>query len=121
MNFNVIIPAAILAAASFTAQATELLESITAQRPAGREALQMLGALYQQQQDYAAAIMVYRRLVSAAPDAGAAWVGLAIALDGQGRGGALDAYRRALSLGGLPPAAERYARQRRESLEAGNG
>jgi Flp pilus assembly protein TadD len=116
-----LIKARLLAQRGETGPAIELLQAITAQPPASREALQMLGALYQQRQEYAAAIEVYRRLVTTTPSAGSAWVGLAIALDGKGQDGALDAYRRALSLGGLPPAAERYARQRRASLEAGNG
>ena len=116
-----LIKARLLAQRGETGPAIELLQAITAQPPASREALQMLGALHQQRQDYVAAIEVYRQLVTTTPAAGAAWVGLAIALDGKGQDGALDAYRRALSLGGLPPAAERYARQRRASLEAGSG
>ena len=47
--------------------------------------------------------------------------GLAISLDALGDAEALETYRRALQVGGLPGPAATYARQRIAQLEAGDG
>ena len=116
-----LIKARLLAQSGDTDGAVTLLEGRLAEGEGSREALQMLGALRQQQGHYDEAVAVYRRLVERAPTTGPAWVGLAIGLDALGDPGALEAYTRALSLGGLPEAAARYARQRRAELGSGNG
>ena len=79
--------------------------------------LQMLGALYQQDGRYAEAAEQYRVLLALQPRSAAGWVGLAISRDAQGSDDASAAYRRALAIGGLPSAAEAYARQRLAELD----
>jgi len=85
------------------------------------ERLQMLGALYQQRSRYEEALESYRALLALIPESGSVWVGLAISLDGLGDADALDAYKRALQLGGLPAAAGHYARQRIGQMEPNGG
>lgn len=119
-NF-LLIKARLLAESGDLTRAVAVLEDRLTRGEASHEALQMLGALHQQQGHFGDAVAVYRRLVALAPTAGPAWVGLAIGLDALGDPGALEAYVRALSLGGLPEAAAGYARQRRAALESGNG
>ena len=85
------------------------------------ERLQMLGALYQQRSRYEEALESYRALLALIPESGSVWVGLAISLDGLGDADALDAYKRALQLGGLPAAAAHYARERIGQMEPNGG
>jgi Flp pilus assembly protein TadD len=101
--------------------ARELLADHHQSGRATAEMLQMLGALYQQQQRYAAAAETYRELTRLRPDSGPAWAGLAISLDAAGEAGAGSAYRRALRLGGLPRAAADYAGQRLAALGGSDG
>ncbi len=117
----VIIKARLLAQNGDTAAAIRLLERSPV---TGRDAVQlrqMLGAMYQQQGRYEAAVENYRTLLAFTPSAGPAWVGLAISLDALGDAEAPDAYRRALVLGGLPVPAAAYARQRIVELGAPDG
>jgi MSHA biogenesis protein MshN len=93
-------------------QLLELLETGAARE----RVLMMLGAVHQQLQWPGRAEENYRALLKLAPSSGAAWVGLAIALDSQGSSEALGVYRRAMKIGGLPAAAESYARQRIDGL-----
>lgn len=118
-----LIKARLLAQQGDTAAALSVLAAVPRTRANRVEVLQMLGALYQQQHDYDRAVESYRALLAVNPAAGPAWVGLAIGLDGRGddAGEALQAYRRALELGGLPGAAEHYARLRVAELERNNG
>jgi Flp pilus assembly protein TadD len=116
-----LIKSRLLAQTGDSIAAIVLLEQLHARNPASSDALQMLGALYQQQQRYADAVDVYRQLVTQMPSAATAWVGLAIGLDGLGDADALESYRQALRLGGLPEAAARYARQRQVALESDSG
>ena len=117
----VLIKARLLTQAGATDAAVELLKTLPQAGAGSVEVLQTLGALYQHQQRFAEAVLVYRQLVSGRPTLGTAWVGLAICLDSLGDAEALEAYRQALSLGDLPAAAARYAQQRRDALEGGNG
>lgn len=114
-----LIKARLLAQFGEMAAATEILEQSKPSATGRVERLQMLGALYQQQSRYNQAIDSYRQLLELIPSAGTAWVGLAISLDGLGDTAALQAYERALRLGGLPAAADSYARQRVSQLELG--
>jgi len=92
--------------------AIRILESSPPARMGRVERLQMLGALYQKQSGYEQARDSYRALLNLNPSAGPAWVGLALSLDGLGDPAAHEAYTRALRFGGLPAAADEYARQR---------
>lgn len=112
-----LIKARILAQLGQTGPAIGVLESAAAVDSGKVERLQMLGALYQQESRFAEAVDSYRELLKIDQRIGSSWVGLAISLDGQGDPKALQAYKRALSLGGLPQAAESYARQRVARLE----
>lgn len=116
-----LIKARLLAEQGKVAAAVDLLRRLAAGERPSMDSLLLLGALYQQQGRYALAVDVYRRLLVVRPTAGPAWVGLAIGLDGLGKPEALAAYQRALRLGGLPEAAERYARQRTAEMESNNG
>jgi MSHA biogenesis protein MshN len=117
----VLIKARLLAQAGEVDVAVRLLEDASASSDGKVERLQMLGALYQQQLNYQKALDSYQSLLELAPDAGPVWVGLAISLDALGDAGALDAYRRALRLGGLPAAAEQYSLRRTRQLESDGG
>jgi MSHA biogenesis protein MshN len=117
----VLIKARLLAQDGEAGAAVRLLEAANTSSGGRIERLQMLGALYQQQLQYEQALNSYRALLQLTPDAGPVWVGLAISLDALGDDGALGAYRRALQLGGLPAAAERYSWQRVGQLESGGG
>ena len=112
-----LIKARLLAQSGEVAAAVSILESSTPSTVGRVERLQMLGALYQQQTRYEQAVGSYRQLLQLKPSDGTAWVGLAISLDGLGDAAALEAYGRALRFGGLPAAAESYARQRFSELE----
>jgi len=101
--------------------AISFLEGVPVVSKGRVERLQMLGALYQQRSRYEEALESYRALLALIPESGSAWVGLAISLDGLGNEDALDAYKRALQLGGLPAAAGHYARQRIGQMEPNGG
>jgi len=107
-----LIKARILAQSGQDEGAIRILESSPPSRTGRVERLQMLGALYQKQSRYEQARDNYRALLNLQPSAGPAWVGLALSLDGLGDPAAHEAYTRALRFGGLPAAAEEYARQR---------
>jgi len=112
-----LIKARLLAQSGEVAGAIRILESSTPSEMGRVERLQMLGALYQQESRYEQALDSYRRLLELDPSSGTSWVGLAISLDGLGDSAALEAYDRALRFGGLPAAADSYARQRFSQLE----
>ena len=114
----VLIKARLLAQSGELAGALRLLESLPQVHDGRVEAVQMLGALYQQQGRYADAVASYRELLGLKPNYGPAWVGYAISLDGTGDRKALAAYRRALRLDGVPAAAAKYAHRRIAQLEA---
>lgn len=101
--------------------ALQVLDGIRGTRTGRTELLQLRGALYQQLVRYEEAVANYRELLSLTPMAGTAWVGLAISLDGLGDAESIEAYRRALQIGGLPDAAANYARQRLADLGQHNG
>jgi Flp pilus assembly protein TadD len=107
-----LIKARLLARSGQDEAAISILESSPPTRTGRVERLQMLGALYQKQSRYEQARDSYRALLNLNPSAGPSWVGLALSLDGVGDPAANEAYGRALRLGGLPAAAEEYARQR---------
>jgi Flp pilus assembly protein TadD len=117
VKFN-LIKARLLAQRGEAEAATRILESMRSANVGRTERLQMLGALYQQLARFEKAVDSYRSLLNLDAAAGASWVGLAISLDGLGDPTALQAYDRALELGGLPAAAESYARQRLSQLGA---
>ncbi|MCG8426268.1 MAG: tetratricopeptide repeat protein [Chromatiales bacterium] len=82
--------------------------------------LSLLGAAYQQQQDYPKALTTYRRLLDLNPESARAWVGAAISLEATGDShGATEAYRQALNLHSLPTALARYTQQRLQALSVG--
>jgi len=112
-----LIKARLLAQSGEVAGAIRILESSTPSEMGRVERLQMLGALYQQESRYEQAVDSYRRLLELDSSSGTSWVGLAISLDGLGDSAALEAYDRALRFGGLPAAADSYARQRFSQLE----
>ncbi len=116
-----LIKARLLAQAGDVAAALEALEAIPADGDTAVEQLQMLGALYQQASRYKQAEASYRQLLQLNPKSSAAWAGLALSLDARGEPDAREAYARALQLGGLPPAADAYARRRLAELESGRG
>lgn len=78
-----------------------------------------LGALLQQRGQYAEAGSVYENLLTAEPNSGSAWIGLAMSHDSLGnRADALSAFESALRTGSLKPPLARYARRRTEELMA---
>ena len=116
-----LIKARLLVETGDAAGALQVLEGIRRTRTGRAELLQLRGALYQQLARYEEAVANYRELLSLTPMAGAAWVGLAIGLDGLGDAESIEAYRRALQIGGLQDAAANYARQRLADLGQNNG
>lgn len=120
-----LIKSRLLAQAGRADEAVRLLAALRARHPRHARLLQMLGALYQQQAQYARAVETYRALLTLTPSSAPAWAGLAIGLDGAGDAVAVemvvDAYRRALAIGGLPVAAATYARQRLAQLDPSDG
>lgn len=110
--------ARLLAGAGQGEAALGILERRAPADPGGEyHALQ--GALAQQLGRYEESANAYRRALRSAPDQAGWWVGLAIALDGQGRAAqALKHYSTALERGGLKPALRRYAEQRVAKLRA---
>ncbi len=78
-----------------------------------------LGALLQQRGQYAEAGEIYENLLTAEPNSGSAWIGLAMSHDSLGnRADALSAFESALRTGSLKPPLARYARRRTEELTA---
>ena len=78
-----------------------------------------LGALLQQRGQYAEAGSVYENLLTAEPNSGSAWIGLAMSHDSLGnRADALSAFESALRTGSLKPPLARYAQRRTEELMA---
>lgn len=75
-----------------------------------------LAAYEEQAAQYAAAATEYRALVATSPGNARWWLGLAIALDQQGKAGAATAYGKALDAGGLPSRASAYAHSRLKAL-----
>jgi tetratricopeptide (TPR) repeat protein len=112
----VLIKARLLAEAGNTAGAIELLRQDQEPGMDTVQKRQMLAALYQKARQFTEAAEQYRGLVEANSGSATAWVGLAISLDALGDPDASEAYRRALSIGGLPDAADAYARRRVEEL-----
>jgi MSHA biogenesis protein MshN len=99
-------------------EAITVLESALPEGHIAPEHQAFLAALLQQRGDHVRASELYR--VSVLEDASHAawWLGLAISLDAQSKGDeALPAFRRALALGGLNPAARSYTAERVHSLE----
>jgi len=61
---------------------------------------------------------IYQRLVSLQPSDGKSWAGLAMSYDAiQQNQQALEAYKKAMALGRLPPQVQQYAQQRKGVLE----
>jgi Flp pilus assembly protein TadD len=114
----VLIKARLLAQSGDVQGASQVLEEVTGNGAGAVQRLQMLGALYQQQARYEQAEASYRALLELTPASAAAWAGLGLSLDGLGDPAAHQAYRQALQLGGLPAAADAYARQRVAELES---
>lgn len=117
----VLIQARLLAQSGDLEDASQVLEAVPGNGATAVQRLQMLGALYQQLTDYEKAKASYRALLALTPASAAAWAGLGLSLDGLGDPAALEAYRRALELGSLPPAADAYVRQRVTELESARG
>jgi MSHA biogenesis protein MshN len=100
------------------AQALAVLDAVpAAARAADFHALQ--AALLAGQGDHARAIESFGAALRAEPQRGAAWLGLAISLEAEGRASeARAAYRHALAQGGIEPAARAWAEERQARLEA---
>ncbi len=78
-----------------------------------------LGALLQQRGQYAEAGSVYENLLTAEPNSGSAWIGLAMSHDSLGnRADAMSAFESALRTGSLKTPLARYARRRTAELTA---
>jgi len=78
-----------------------------------------LGALLQQRGQYAEAGSIYENLLTAEPNSGSAWVGLAMSHDSLGnRADAVSAFERALRTDSLKTPLARYARRRTAELTA---
>lgn len=73
----------------------------------------LAAAVYQGLGDFSAAAHLYRQLLALWPENGTWWIGLGIALEGEGRGtDAGEAYRRGLTAVGTNPDLARYAMER---------
>jgi len=85
-------------------------------RPPVSEALDlyaMLATVYQRQAQYAEAAQTYRALLAVKPEQSVWWMGLGIALEGATlENQAQQAYRQAISCGGLSSGLQTYIRQR---------
>lgn len=82
----------------------------------------MLAALYQRQEQYAAAALTYRGLLAVEPQKALWWMGLGIALERTSSvEEARQAYRQALSRGGLSAGLQDYIRQRLAVLDNSGG
>jgi Flp pilus assembly protein TadD len=78
-----------------------------------------LGALLQQRGQYAEAGNIYENLLTAEPNSGSAWIGLAMSHDSLGnRADAMSAFESALRTGSLKTPLARYARRRTAELAA---
>jgi len=78
-----------------------------------------LGALLQQRGQYAEAGSIYENLLTAEPNSGSAWIGLAMSHDSLGnRADAMSAFESALHTGSLKTPLARYARRRTAELTA---
>ncbi len=78
-----------------------------------------LGALLQQRGQYAEAGSIYENLLTAEPNSGSAWIGLAMSHDSLGnRADAMSAFESALRTGSLKTPLARYARRRTAELTA---
>ena len=78
-----------------------------------------LGALLQQRGQYAEAGSIYENLLTAEPNSGSAWIGLAMSHDSLGdRADAMSAFESALRTGSLKTPLARYARRRTAELSA---
>ncbi len=96
-----------------TGAARSLLEGHLHGREGDQVLLSMLGVVYQQEGAFLKAQAVYARLLELDRTSAGYWAGLAIALDAANdEVRSLEAFRRALALGGLPVAVYDYARQR---------
>lgn len=110
--------ARLLAGAGESEAALDVLARRAPREPGG-EFHALEGALAQQLGHYERSAAAYRRAVAASPDRAGWQVGLAIALEGQGRESeALRHYREGLARGGLKPALRAYAEQRVASMRA---
>jgi len=77
------------------------------------------GALLQQRGQYAEAGSIYENLLTAEPNSGSAWIGLAMSHDSLGnRADAVSAFESALRTGSLKTPLARYARRRTAELTA---
>jgi Flp pilus assembly protein TadD len=96
-----------------TGAARSLLEGHLNGRESDQVLLSMLGVVYQREGAFLKAQAVYARLLELDRTSAGYWAGLAIALDAANdEVRSLEAFRRALALGGLPVAVYDYARQR---------
>ncbi|MBA1147180.1 tetratricopeptide repeat protein [Ectothiorhodospiraceae bacterium WFHF3C12] len=110
--------ARLLAGAGQSDAALGVLERREPAQPAA-EYYALRGALSQQLGRHAQAASAYRQALDVSPDRGGWWIGLGIALDGQGQGeAALQSYREGLRRGGLKPALQSYAERRVARLRA---
>jgi len=100
------------------ARARALLESGLKRNQNDLPLLTMMGVLLQQDKDFKEAVGIYQRLVSLQPSDGKSWAGLAMSYDAiQQNQQALEAYKKAMALGRLPPQVQQYAQQRKGVLE----
>jgi len=103
-----------------TGSARSLLEVHLHGREGDHVLLSMLGVVYQQEGDFLKAQAVYARLLEQDRTSAGYWAGLAFALDAANdEVRSLEAFRRALALGGLPVPVYDYARQRVMALSGG--
>ncbi len=99
-------------------RAQGLLEDGLIHQSNNLELLALLGVLYQQGSDFDGALKIYQKLVSLQPGEGRNWAGLAISYDAISSGQkALQAYRQAVSLGGLPSEILSYTQTRITALK----
>jgi MSHA biogenesis protein MshN len=100
-----------------TAGGIRILEAALPAARGDAPLLALLATLYQREAEHGNAIALYEAALRLRPERGAWWTGLAISLEGAGRGGdAADAYRRALASADLGGALQRYADERLAAL-----
>lgn len=100
------------------ADALEILKGMTLTPERSRDGLSIRAELAWKAADYAQAVTDYQALTRAQPGNARWWLGLALALDdSEASTAAVEAYRRALAIGGFTAATSLYIRERLAQLQ----